>query len=56
MGGVAREANSKFELGWTLFNITFICFYQHALLLLITAPCAWAATTYAQTGSVTWRV
>jgi len=34
--------------GWTVFNITFICFYQHALLLLITAPCAWAATTYAQ--------
>ena len=41
-----RILNSNW--GWTLFNITFICFYQHALLLLITAPCAWAATTYAQ--------
>jgi steroid 5-alpha reductase family enzyme len=38
--------NSKF--GWLLFNFSFICFYQHALLFLITAPCAWAATPYAQ--------
>ena len=36
------------NLGWMLFNVMFICFYQHALLLLMTAPCAWAATSYAQ--------
>ena len=36
------------NLGWLLFNVIFICLYQHALLLLMTAPCAWAATSYAQ--------